>query len=408
MMDRSEAHERQHALVAHMKATGLIQSPSVEDAFRSVPRHLFLPNEPLDRAYADEAIPTKRQHGVPISSSSQPSMMAIMLEQLALRPGLRVLEIGAGTGYNAALMAHIVGESGQVISVDIDQDIIEGAQRHLLSAGFPNVRLVAADGAKGYPELAPYDRIVLTVAASDLSPAWIKQLLPSGRLLLPLHLKAGIQKVTAFQNANDYLESVSIRGGSFMPLRGQSAWVRENALHLGSGIAVALDSETRPNADALLQLLSGPSHISGTGVEVTLREVLDGLDLWLAVRDPGICLLHSMSTADDPAPLPWLVGEPGKFRLTFGLLAASGLALLAPLAGGSGSREFELGVRSYGSASTLAQRLTGWVRTWSDANRPSTQRLRIRAYWKDSPGRIAEGEIRLRNPNSTLVLDWPE
>lgn len=408
MMDRGEAYERQYALVEHLKATGLIQSPSVEDAFRSVPRHLFLPNEPLDRAYADEAIPTKRQHGVPISSSSQPSMMAIMLEQLALEPGLRVLEIGAGTGYNAALMAHIVGESGQVISVDIDQDIIEDAQRHLLSAGFPNVRLLVADGAQGYPEFAPYDRIVLTVAASDLSPAWAEQLLPSGRLLLPLHLKAGIQKVTAFQHANDHLESVSIRGGSFMPLRGQSAWVRENALHLGSGIAVTLDSETQPNAEALLQLLSGSSQTSGTGVQVTVREVLDGLDLWLAVRDPDICLLHSMSTADDPAPLPWLVGEPGKFRLTFGLLAGSGLALLAPLVGGARPREFELGVRSYGSASPLARRLASWVQSWSEAKHPSTQRLRIRAYWKDPPGRLAEGEIPLRNPNSTLVLDWPE
>ncbi len=83
----------------------LIRSPAVEAAFRAAPRHLFLPEVPVEQVYRDEAIVTKRQDGVPISSSSQPAIMAIMLEQLALEPGHRVLEIGAGTGYNAALLA---------------------------------------------------------------------------------------------------------------------------------------------------------------------------------------------------------------------------------------------------------------------------------------------------------------
>src|SRR4030081_2626179 len=109
-----------------------------------------------------------------------------MLEQLDLRPGHHVLEIGAGTGYNAALMARIVGPAGAVTAVDIDEDLIARAAVHLAEAGVSGVELVAADGALGYPTGAPYDRIVLTVGSSDIRPEWVAQLGPGGRLLLPL------------------------------------------------------------------------------------------------------------------------------------------------------------------------------------------------------------------------------
>ena len=111
--------------------------------------------------------------GVTTSSASQPSMMAIMLGQLDLQPGHRVLEIGAGTGYNAALMARIVGPGGRVVAVDIDADLVDGAARHLAAAGVDGVELVCADGARGYPPAAPYDRIVLTVGSGDVRPEWV-------------------------------------------------------------------------------------------------------------------------------------------------------------------------------------------------------------------------------------------
>jgi len=100
------------ALVDALLRRGAITDPRVEAAFRAIPRHLFLPDVPLAEVYRDQAIPTKIRDGEAISSSSQPEIMATMLDQLRLAPGLRVLEIGAGTGYNAALMAHIVGEKG--------------------------------------------------------------------------------------------------------------------------------------------------------------------------------------------------------------------------------------------------------------------------------------------------------
>jgi protein-L-isoaspartate(D-aspartate) O-methyltransferase len=111
------------ALVDELKNKGAIRTTPVETAFRAVPRHLFVPGVALDEVYRDQSIPTKRLDGAIVSSSSQPAIMAVMLEQLALEPGHHVLEIGAGAGYNAALMAHIVGETGQVVTVDIDEGI---------------------------------------------------------------------------------------------------------------------------------------------------------------------------------------------------------------------------------------------------------------------------------------------
>src|SRR3712207_5192779 len=109
----------QRSLAEHMIRDGHITTAPVAEAFRAVPRHLFLPGVPPEAVYQDEAIVTNRLEGVPVSSSSQPAIMAIMLERLDLRPGQRVLEIGAGTGYNAALIAEIVGPGGRVITVDL-------------------------------------------------------------------------------------------------------------------------------------------------------------------------------------------------------------------------------------------------------------------------------------------------
>ncbi len=147
-------------LVDRLCAAGSICTNQVAEAFRLVPRHVFLPGVESAGAYADEAIPTKWEpDGRPISSSSQPAIMAIMLEQLGVEPGQRVLEIGAGTGYNAALLGHLVGEAGAVTTVDIDADLVEQGRRHLDAAGLAQVSVVCGDGADGWAENAPYDRI---------------------------------------------------------------------------------------------------------------------------------------------------------------------------------------------------------------------------------------------------------
>ena len=189
-------------LATRVVTANRIGSGRVATALRAVPRHLFLPDLPPEATYADDAIVTKRdQGGQAISSSSQPAIMAIMLDQLDLAPGQRVLEIGAGTGYNAALISHIVGASGQVTSIDIDPELVGTAREHLASAGFAAVTVASADGAGGYPEHAPYDRIIATVGVSDLAGPWLEQAAPGARIVVPLDVR-GTQVAVAFERAD--------------------------------------------------------------------------------------------------------------------------------------------------------------------------------------------------------------
>src|SRR5436309_7298957 len=157
----ADAEALHRALVDGLISRRCITDPRVEAAFRAVPRHLFLPSLAPDEAYRNVAIPTKLVNGEAVSSSSQPEIMATMLEQLGLEPGHRVLEIGAGTGYNAALLAHLAGGSGKVTTLDLDDDIVAAAREHLAACGFGGVRVVQADGGNGWPPGAPYDRIIL-------------------------------------------------------------------------------------------------------------------------------------------------------------------------------------------------------------------------------------------------------
>jgi len=144
------------AMIDELTAAGTLSNPAVEAAFRRVPRHVFLPSEPPEEVYRDQAIVTKQVDGIGVSSSSQPTIMAVMLEQLDVRPGHRVLEIGAGTGYNAALLADLVGHTGRVTTVDIDAEIVNNAQEHLNAAGLERVQVVCVDGGLGHLAGAPY------------------------------------------------------------------------------------------------------------------------------------------------------------------------------------------------------------------------------------------------------------
>ncbi len=214
-------------LVDELRRAGAIRSPATEDAFLAVPRELFvgavLAERGLGAVYADEALITKRDaHGMPLSSSSQPTMMATMLEQLEPRPGDRVLEVGAGTGYNAALLAHLVGRQGQVTTIDIDSDLARRARRALRAAG-ARARTVVGDGRAGFPARAPYDRMIVTACADAIPTAWLEQLADGGRLQLPLRLDpdgAAIQLIPTFERHGAVLRSRTITWGGFMPLHG--------------------------------------------------------------------------------------------------------------------------------------------------------------------------------------------
>lgn len=219
--DGAHARQLHEALIAQLTRDGLLSDDVIAAAFRATPRHHFLPGRSLDEIYADKAIAVKRDGETWLSSSSQPAIMAIMLAQLGLAPGQRVLEIGAGTGYNAALIAHIVGPTGRVISIDLDDELVAAARGHLAAAGVGGVELRAGDGALGAPDAAPFDRIIVTVGAWDLLPAWRAQLAPDGRIVLPMTLLPGQMFSLALERRGDATwEALSARPCGFVAMRG--------------------------------------------------------------------------------------------------------------------------------------------------------------------------------------------
>jgi protein-L-isoaspartate(D-aspartate) O-methyltransferase len=179
-------------------------APQVRQAFLTVPRHLFVEQYYRQRGadlqweciqatpeqiYQDEALVTQIDtRGMPTSSTSQPSVMAVQLEALALSSGQRVLEIGSGTGYNVALLAALVGEGGQVISLDIDEDLVAQAKQHLARAEAHRVIVLDGDGAEGAAAHAPYDRLLTTCSFRCLPHPWCEQLKPGGRLVGNWHI----------------------------------------------------------------------------------------------------------------------------------------------------------------------------------------------------------------------------
>jgi protein-L-isoaspartate(D-aspartate) O-methyltransferase len=209
-------------MVDRAKANGAIRSAAVEAAFRAVLRHLFLPGVNVERVYSGAVVVTRTdEKGQGISSSSEVAIMAPMLEDLDVRPGHRVLELGAGTGYNAALLDHLVGAGGEVVSVELDPEIAAEAREHLASAGRERVRVIAGDGYAGHAERAPYDRIVATASVRDIPRAWLDQLAEGGRLTVPLRLRPNTPLVVTFERRGDALQSVAVVPGGFMPLRGE-------------------------------------------------------------------------------------------------------------------------------------------------------------------------------------------
>ncbi|MFI5496131.1 protein-L-isoaspartate O-methyltransferase [Actinoplanes sp. NPDC051859] len=172
--------------VERIRRDGAPLSPQLSEAFASVPRELFVtegfqrrdgtwarPGSAgfLERVYSNDVLVTKVDGGVPVSSSSQPSLMAIMLAALAVQPGDRVLEIGAGTGYNAALLTAL---GARVTTVDVQDDVVARARAALQRAGVEGVRVVAGDGYAGVPN-EHFDRVIVTVGVAGLSPHWLAQ-----------------------------------------------------------------------------------------------------------------------------------------------------------------------------------------------------------------------------------------
>jgi protein-L-isoaspartate(D-aspartate) O-methyltransferase len=416
------------ALVDDLKQKGLIKTPRVEAAFRAVPRHLFLPGVSLEEVYSDRAISAKQDpEGKWISSSSQPAIMAIMLEQLGLDPGHKILEIGTGPGYNAALMAHIVGETGQVVTVEIDDDLVRAARQHLAAAGFEQVQVLCADGGYGAPDAAPFDRIILTVGAPDITPSWWNQLKSDGRLVLPLLLR-GSMKSIAFEQAGDHLASLSVTDCGFIPLRGDFASTQPNRTQLGPdpGLYLELMEKFSMDSAAVYALLTGTRKDWAAGVDVKAWDILGGtLWTWLALHNPQIHRLVAegdMVERNIVPPMLAIIARQ-KSSATAILIEKTGLAaLMRPpeealpmvtpelgfLPDSPATQPFHLFIRQFGRDKSITQRLLTQIRAWQAAGSPSSDTMQIRAYRRDFDYQPSGNEVVLEKEWTKLVVQWSE
>ncbi len=210
-------------LINRLKNMGYLKSQSVEDAFRRVPREVFLPDHLKRDAYRDTPLPIG--HGQTISA---PHMCVIMCEALHLKKGMTVLEVGAGSGYHAALCAALVCDPsmpppGHVYTIEIVHGLIEFARYNLQQAGFSDcVTLIHGDGGKGLPEYAPFDRILVAAAAPDIPPPLIDQLAANGIMLIPVGSRGFYQELMMVTKDAGGKTSYKRWGGvSFVPLTGE-------------------------------------------------------------------------------------------------------------------------------------------------------------------------------------------
>jgi protein-L-isoaspartate(D-aspartate) O-methyltransferase len=202
---------RRNMVESQLKPRG-ISDERVLDAMNTVPRHLFMPHS-RHLAYRDHPVPIG--YGQTIS---QPYIVALMIQELNLTGDEVVLEVGAGSGYNAAVLAEVAGE---VHTIEIIGELAGWAAKALGQAGYDNVRVIHADGYYGIEGMS-FDAIILTAAANHVPPPLIEQLRPGGNLILPLGSPAGFQTLTVITKEPDGLKSRVITGVRFVPMTGRA------------------------------------------------------------------------------------------------------------------------------------------------------------------------------------------
>lgn len=179
MEEEREYEEERRRMVDILRGQGV--SERVLEAMMHVKRHLFVPSHLSDQAYTDYPLPIGEGQTI-----SAPHMVAMMCDYLALKKGEKVLEIGAGSGYHAAVIAELIGEKGHVYSVERIMWLVKYSRENLKRAGYTQVTVTSGDGTLGLPEHAPYDKISVTCAAPDVPPPLLEQLKVDGKMIIPI------------------------------------------------------------------------------------------------------------------------------------------------------------------------------------------------------------------------------
>lgn len=180
-MEEEKLYEEKRKRMAELLREEYNLSDRIVEAMKKVPRHLFVPYQYRNEAYVDTPLPIGKGQTI-----SAPHMVAIMCELLDLKPGEKVLEIGTGCGYHAAVVAEIVGKDGKVITIERHPELAKRAREILKELGYDNVIVIVGDGSKGYEPEAPYDKIYVTASAPDIPTPLLDQLKPGGKMVIPI------------------------------------------------------------------------------------------------------------------------------------------------------------------------------------------------------------------------------
>ena len=203
-------------LLKQWKESGLVTTEKILEAFRAVKRENFILPEHEEYAYSDYPLPI---HGG--QTISQPTTVLIMTQALEVAPGMKVLEIGAGSGYQAAILSKLVGKTGQVYSVETVPELVSFSQQNLNKSGCSNVTVSFGDGSQGFAAKAPYDRIIVTAAAPKVPPPLIEQLKESGILIIPVDNELFGQTMKKITKKNGKLTEENLGEFRFVPLKGK-------------------------------------------------------------------------------------------------------------------------------------------------------------------------------------------
>ncbi|MEC3993641.1 methyltransferase, FxLD system [Actinacidiphila sp. DG2A-62] len=401
----TDPSDLREALVSRLIDNHNLRTPEVITAFRDTERHQFLPGVDLPTAYINDAVPTKHDEtGEMISCISAPSIVATQLEQMGAEPGHKILEAGAATGYNAALLGRLVAPGGHVWTLDVDQDLVDGARKNLAQAGTTNVTVVLGDGAAGLPEHAPFDRIQFTVGAGDVPVKLLDQLAPGGRLVLPMRIRGSISRSFAFERDGDHWRTVSCEMATFVPLR---KGVMDDIYTLvpmdGEGtVRLETFSEQQVDRDAIRTVLDQNQAKVYTGVKFRQGDPWEWLYLYLtSVLPNGLSRM--------PGTRPGFTPHFG-----WGSMAALHGDTLAYLTVRQGEDEhgrfWEIGVIGHGPrAAELADRVAGEIRDWDEGWGNHAPEPAFRMAVGDARDQLTAADPRfvIDKTFSRLVIDWP-
>ncbi len=369
-------------------------SPAVEDAFRTTPRHRFIPRyydwnsnewwtvtpetlaQHLPFLYSNNAIGLFGDDNGTPSTISQPSLVLHMLELLQLAPGQRVLEVGAGSGWNAAMMGRLIAPGGHIYSVEIIPEMTEQAAENVAALDLGNVSILQGDGGAGYAPGAPYDRAIFTAGTYDLPAAFHEQLRDDALLLLVLKQAAGGDTLFLLRKTGDHFTSLDAFAVGFVPMTGAHALTDQQPQPLS-----ALPQWTELESQ---ELRRRPFWWGGRG-KAHLRLRTHGIRSFLAIVEPWF-RTFTIDLVD------------GGTEEIFGLWDAEGRSLTIAMPDK---------LVTYGNLATH-DRLHTWLRRWIDFGMPAADSFDLRIYPADAPITPSYNEWLIQRNESQFLWRLPE